>query len=286
MGVGYPRETRWDHVGKNNSYLENGKKRRKLERERRLQIVKDDFFQDYSRKHVHFYDGEVPVLLRSGLVLAKKSVEKPRIVDLGCGDGRLIFALRKKGFLQDVGEVFGVDISEKRIGRVTKELPFVKCVISDALGVKELQRSSFDLVICSQLIEHVENDHKLLFETRRLLRNNGLAYVSSVIKSAYAVYFYFMNGSFRLDPTHFREYSSVAEFLSLLESEGFYIIGLKTCQIMFPLMDLIMRLFVKIGLLNPNVRFYQQYSVLDKIRALQIPVIGYKNIEVLARKIE
>jgi 2-polyprenyl-3-methyl-5-hydroxy-6-metoxy-1,4-benzoquinol methylase len=247
-------------------------------------MVKGDFFQGYSRKHVHFYNEEVPVLLRSGLVLARKSAGKPRIVDLGCGDGRLIFALCKNGLLQDVSELYGVDVSEKRIERVTKELPFVKCVISDAIRVKELQRSSFDLVICSQLIEHVENDHKLLHEMRRLLRNNGLVYVSSVIKSAHAMYFYFMNGSFRLDPTHFREYASVAEFLSLLESEGFHIIGLKTCQIVFPLMDLIMRLFVKIGFLSPNVRFYQQYSVLGKIRALQIPVIGYKNIEVLARK--
>lgn len=246
----------------------------------------DRLFQRYSHNHVHFYGNDTSLLLERGLALTGKILGTQRIVDLGCGDGRLIFALNKKGLLGNFDQIIGVDVSESRVRRMTKELPFVKGLVSDALSVKELSSSSFDFVICSQLIEHVEDDRKLLQEIARLLRKNGLAYISSVIKRAYAMYFYFMNGSFRLDPTHSREYTSVVEFLDLLESEGFDVIGLETHQIMFPLVDLFVRLFVKIGFLDPNVKFYLQHRVLNEIRELRIPVVGYKNIEVLARKIE
>jgi len=198
----------------------------------------------------------------------------------------LFFALYKKGLLKNVGEIVGVDISEDRIGRLTKELPFVKGIISDALNVRELSDSSFDFVICSQLVEHVEDDDALVQEIRRLLKAGGLAYISSVIKKWYGAYFYFKDGSFRLDPTHVREYSSVDEFVSLIANNGFEVISVETHQVMFPLLDLVIRLFVKFGLIEPNVSFYQQHRVLSKIRRLRMPVVGYGSIEVLARKIE
>jgi len=248
--------------------------------------MKDRLFRGYSRRHVHFYSEEVSVLLESGLALANKVVKKPSIVDLGCGDGRLIFALYKRGLLKNVGEIVGVDISEERIGRLTKELPFVKGIISDASNVKELPDSSFDFIICSQVIEHVENDNALVQEIRRLLKVGGLAYISSIIKKWYGVYFYFRDGSFRLDPTHVREYSSVDEFVSLIANNGFEIVDVKTHRVMFPLLDLVIRLFIRIGLLEPNVRFYQQHKVLSKIRRVRMPVVGYRSIEVLAKKVE
>lgn len=248
--------------------------------------MKDSSFQRYSRNHVHFYDKGVSPLLERGLALTNAVFREPRIVDLGCGDGRLVFDLHKKGALKNFVQVVGVDISKSRIERLRKELPFVKGLVSDALNVKQLPDCSFDFVICSQLIEHVENDSMLVEEVRRLLRNRGLAYMSSVVRKDYAVYFYFRDGLFRLDPTHLREYSSVGEFLGLLKSQGFEILGLETRQVMFPLLDLAVRLFIKIGFLQPNVRFYQQHRILNVIRRLRIPVVGYRSIEVLARKTE
>ena len=198
----------------------------------------------------------------------------------------LFLLYMKGGLLKNVGEIVGVDISESRIERLTNELPFVKGIVSDALNVKELRDSSFDFVICSQLVEHVEDDDVLVLEIKRLLKNRGLAYLSSVIKKWYGAYFYFKDGSFRLDPTHVREYSSVDEFCGLIANNGFEVISVGTHQVMFPLLDLVVRLFVKIGLIEPNVRFYQQHRVLSKIRRLRVPVVGYGIIEVLARKIE
>jgi len=248
-------------------------------------LMDNSLFQSYSRKHAHFYEEEVPALIELGLALTKDISEKPMIVDLGCGDGRLIFALHRRGLLNSVGGVVGVDISDKRIERLRRELPFVKGIVSDAANVKELPDSLFDLAICSQLIEHVKDDDALVLEIKRLLKSGGLAYVSSVIKKWYGVYFYFNKGSFRLDPTHVREYSSIDDFVELFEKRGFEVINVVTHQIMYPLPDLVIRLFIEFGFMEPDVRFYQRHKIFSWLRKLRAPVLGYKTIEVLAKKI-
>ncbi len=215
--------------------------------------MKDSLFLDYSRKHVHFYDKSIPALLERGLYLVT-DVKKPTLLDLGCGDGRLLFALYRKGILTNFACVVGADISKERIERLRNELPFVKGIVSDALNVKELPDCFFDFIICSQLIEHVKDDHALVSEIRRLLKDGGLTYVSSVVRKWYGFYFYVKNGSFRLDPTHVREYSSVDEFVELFEERDFEVINMVTRQVMYPLTDLVTRLFIKFGLLEPNIR--------------------------------
>lgn len=248
--------------------------------------MKDSLFEDYSKKSVQFYEEGHPILVEFGLALVKEIVGKPSILDLGCGDGRLLFSLYKKGLLNNVDEVVGVDISEKRINRTTKELPFVNGVVSDALNVKGFPSSYFDYIICSQLIEHVQDDDSLLVEIKRLLKRGRLAYISSVIKSWYGLYFYFNNGSFRLDPTHVREYKSVDLFVGLIAGKGFEVVGVNTRQVMFPILDFTIRLFIKFGLIEPDVNFFQKRKFLSKIRKIKVPIVGYKSVEVLAKKIE
>ena len=243
-------------------------------------------FEDYSKKHVQFYDEGHTVLLEFGLTLVKEIFDKSNILDLGCGDGRLLLSLYKKGLLNNVGEIVGVDVSEKRIDRIIKELPFINGVVSDALNVNGFPSTYFDYIICSQLIEHVEDDDSLLVEIKRLLKRGCLAYISSVIKSWYGVYFYFSNGSFRLDPTHVREYKSVDEFVGLIASKGFEVVVVNTRQVMFPLLDLVIRLFIKFELIEPDVNFFQKHKLLSKIRKIKAPIVGYKSVEVLVRKIE
>jgi len=233
---------------------------------------------------VQFYDEEVPFLLRLGLFLTAKSRRKPSIVDLGCGDGRHIFALYKEGLLTNAGEVVGVDISKCRIERLSKELPFVKGIVSDATCVEELPCSSFDYLICSQLIEHVENDEVLVHEIRRLLKDNGLAYISSVIRRWYGVYIYHSDGSFKLDPTHSREYSCEDELEAVIAKKGFQILSVRTQHVTFPILDLLVRLLIEIGIMKPNQKFFSSNKNPVKLRRLRVPVVGYKSIEVLAKK--
>ena len=247
--------------------------------------MKTDLFRDYSRNNVHFYDDVFPAFLELGFNLMS-DVEKPRIVDLGCGDGKILFALHKKGLLDGFSEIVGVDLSEERIRRMKKALPFVKGVVSDASDIKDCPSSFFDYVICSQVIEHVQDDGALVVEIKRILKPCGVAFISSVIKRWYGVYFYSSNGSFRLDPTHVREYSSADKFVSLMQEQGLEVIGVETRQIMFPILDLLLRLFVRFGLVEPDTGFFRKHKSLKKIRGFRTPITGYKYVEVLVRKIE
>ncbi len=247
------------------------------------ELTRDSEFRVYSEKHVHFYVQDVPQLLESALTLLSKSAGLS-IIDVGCGDGALIFALHEKGLLENAREIVGVDISKDRIRRLTTNLPFVKGVVADALELGQFPDSSFDLVICSQLIEHLENDKFLISEIRRLLKHGGFLYVSSVIKKRWAVYVYFKKGSFKLDPTHVREYSSVQEFVSLLAKGGLEIIDVETRQVSFPLLDLVIRLLIRIELLEPHVGYFQMHKNLSKLREPRLPIIGYQIVETLTKK--
>ena len=247
--------------------------------------MEDSLFQDYSKKHVHFYDETFPALIELGLTMIS-DIEKPSIVDLGCGDGGLLLALYKKGLLNGFSEIIGVDISPKRIERLAKEMPFIKRMVSDASNVQNCSSSFFDFIICSQVIEHVRNDVALVAEFKRLLKGSGVAFISSVIKRWYGVYFYSYNGICKLDPTHIREYSSSREFVSLMQTKDFEVIDVRTHGIKFPILDLLLRLLIKFGLIEPDAGFFKKYKSLGVLREFRVPIIGYKHVEVLVRKIE
>jgi SAM-dependent methyltransferase len=142
--------------------------------------------------------------------------------------------------------------------------------------------SSFDFIICSQLIEHVD-DTLLLLEIKRLLSKRGLAYISTVTKKWYGMYFYFRDGVFRLDPTHVKEYRSANEFMDLVSNSGFDIVEAKSQRVMFPVLDLIIRSFIKFGIAHPGANFYMKHK-LQKARKFQIPVIGYNILETLVKR--
>jgi methylase of polypeptide subunit release factors len=101
--------------------------------------MENNLFQSYSKKHVHFYGEDVSRLLELALTSLNKSVKKFSILDLGCGDGTLIFALYEKGLLGKAEEIVGVDISRVRIERLKTNLPFVKGIVADALDLIQLQ---------------------------------------------------------------------------------------------------------------------------------------------------
>ena len=91
-------------------------------------------------------------------------------------------------------------------------------------------------------------------------------------------------GGFKLDPTYVREYRSEQEFLDLLRSNGFEIIEFRSEGVRYPIMDLLLRLLMKLNLLKVSPDFYLRHKVLRKLRRIRIPVVGYRTIEVVARK--
>lgn len=224
----------------------------------------------YSEKHLHFIDLEVPKLLEELLKSFDKSFS---IVDLGCGDDKVLWSLYNKGLLKNAEKIVGVDISGERINRL----------VSDVQDLKIISDESFDIAISSQVIEHVPDDFKMLKEAYRILKPDGFFYVSTVIKKWYGFWIYWNNG-FKLDPTHLREYKSEQEFLELLEHNGLTVKDWKLEGIYYPITDLALRTLTKLNLINLSSDFYQKHKTLRKLRKFKLKIIGYKTIEVITRK--
>jgi 2-polyprenyl-3-methyl-5-hydroxy-6-metoxy-1,4-benzoquinol methylase len=247
--------------------------------------MKKNSFSEYSDKHIHFYDLTIPGLLEE-LIKIKSEEKSFDVVDLGCGDGNLIFNLKNMGLLNKADKIVGVDLSSKRIEILKNNIEEVEGIVSDACNVAELKNNSFDIIIASQIIEHLNDDTLLIKEIYRLLKKDGIAFISSIIKKPFAYYIYRIKGEIRLDPTHVREYSSKEEFIDIIENNNLKVIKTNMKKIKYPLFELIFRFLINKNLLKTDyVRsLYMNNRLFRKLRFLSLPIIGYYSIELLCVK--
>lgn len=93
-----------------------------------------------------------------------------KIVDLGCGDGRLILELEKVGF-----DVVGVDpdASAQALG-IRNDVNIVEGTAEELPAT--LQPGSFDLVVMSHSLEHCRDPGRAVDNAAALLKPGGLLY--------------------------------------------------------------------------------------------------------------
>ena len=171
----------------------------------------------YSKKYIHYHTEEIPSLLKD--IFNKNSIK--RIADLGSGDGSTLFALFKKGFLDNIEKVIAIDISQERINNVKKISDKFLCFKANVCKLEMLDSMSLDLAISSQVIEHVFNEEEFIKEVYRVLSDGGLFYLSTVFKKWYGWYFYRSRGKWVLDPTHLREYTNTSQLLNIIKKYSF-----------------------------------------------------------------
>ncbi len=88
-----------------------------------------------------------------------------RVIDLGCGDGRLMERLRNE---MDC-EVMGVEVEhENFVAVIRRGLPAIAADLND--GLVDVPDSSFDVAVLSQTLQQVRNPKHLLLEMLRVAR--------------------------------------------------------------------------------------------------------------------
>jgi SAM-dependent methyltransferase len=103
--------------------------------------------------------------------VAKQAAGRPiRVLDYGCGAGRIVGLLRERGIEANGCDVFyeGGDYS---VDIPAELLPSIRRMQGDAIPFED---ASFDVVTSNQVFEHVENLDAVLAEIRRVLRPRGL----------------------------------------------------------------------------------------------------------------
>lgn len=96
-----------------------------------------------------------------------KDIGISKILDIGCGSGYLDSILSKQAELYA-----GVDFVDER---KAEDFTFL---VSSALYLP-FKNSSFDIVICNHVIEHVPEQDKVLGEINRVLKEDGVCYITS-----------------------------------------------------------------------------------------------------------
>ncbi|MEO8582339.1 MAG: methyltransferase domain-containing protein [Flavitalea sp.] len=96
------------------------------------------------------------------------------ILDVGCGNGLISRAFGEKGY-----EVLGIDVSEKTIA-VARQNNHLSNVQFRVIPAGELvpEPGKYDAIICSEVLEHLNEPQLLLNTLYQSLKNNGVLIVT------------------------------------------------------------------------------------------------------------
>lgn len=234
-----------------------------------------EYERGYSKTQVHFVT-QPPEWL--SLLDCRKQFNS--ILDLGAGGGRNSIFLRK---LYPDANIIALDLSLTRCIFCRRAVDTgVICGDSMALPFAE---NTFDMVVSTQVIEHVPDDHNFIKEINRVLKPCGITIVSSVAKLRFGFYFYRSRyGEWVLDPTHLREYDSVQELIDLFNG-SFYVLKTNSDRFWFSPARFIYRLFLRIGLIQkPDPGIFAKTKLGKFLEKCVIPIPRYRHITVIAEK--
>jgi len=123
---------------------------------------------------------ELEYALRSRVVLELAGLSghgnghRPRLLDLGCGDGRF------SATATEHATVTGTDYSPRAVGYAQRLVPHARFVASSGTALPFADRS-FDIVTLLDVIEHIPDDEEMqvIAEARRVLRPGGALVIST-----------------------------------------------------------------------------------------------------------
>ena len=138
---------------------------------------------------------------------ATQFVQRKRVLDLACGEGYGSYLLAKSA-----KSVVAIDIDENSIKHARNK--YIKQNIEFKVGsITEVPIAGehlFEVVVCFEALEHIEDHHKLLSQVKRLLTADGVFIVSTPNKTVYTDEPEF-NNPFHVHELYFDEFRELFE---------------------------------------------------------------------------
>lgn len=135
--------------------------------------VPPDYYQRGVRENIlqRFWHGNKLKLVTRAI---KSQNENPKnILDVGCASGWFLSELNKEF---EKTEAFGIDVYKRAIEYGKKKYKNINLKKADAHKIP-YSSNSFDVIICNEVLEHVEDPDKVLKEMIRVLKKDGVLVV-------------------------------------------------------------------------------------------------------------
>ena len=135
----------------------------------------------------HYKNGKTYMCIQQsiaeGFLLLKRRLQLaryPKVLDAGCGWGRLLKRMHEGGY-ENI-EMFGVDIDDFSL-RYAKTINEVDTFIKSDIRMLPFKDETFDTVICNGVIHEIKESkgrYRAMQEIARVLKPNGLLYFHDV----------------------------------------------------------------------------------------------------------
>lgn len=104
-----------------------------------------------------------------------EKLHEARALNLGCSTGII-----DEYLAQHVGSMTGVDIDEPAIALASarRSAPNLQFMLGDAMNL-DFADGAFDVIVCSQVYEHVPDARRMMAEIHRVLAEGGVCYFAA-----------------------------------------------------------------------------------------------------------
>ena len=180
------------------------------------------------------------------LPLSKKDI----LLDFGCGSGNIIIALSKK-----VKTAYGADISQRALDFVNQRTKKENIKNIKLIKLKDektkFKNNYFDKIILSEELEHLKKPEKIIEECYRILKPNGLLFITTPNYISFWPILEFASDLFKMTPKmggeqHISKFSK-AKLKKLLIKNNFKIAKIRTFYLISPFVSVFSGKLAKIA---------------------------------------
>jgi 2-polyprenyl-3-methyl-5-hydroxy-6-metoxy-1,4-benzoquinol methylase len=150
-------------------------------------LGRDYHYKEVSKRYPTRYNPFVSARYINNVTIIKKALSQKttpsktlKIVDIGCGDGLLLYMLEKELKDYDI-EVYGLDPVDEAITTCKEKMPKGKFKVGSAYETG-YEDDFFDIVVSSDVIEHVQEPSTMLDEINRITKENGIILITTPIR--------------------------------------------------------------------------------------------------------